>query len=98
MHKVPAYLFRKIYSKGRTEKAEGIILRYLQNNKSYCRFGFVISAKDISKATRRNKMKRRAKEIARSIKAEPGYDFIFIIKKEMPFEELTKKIKELLSV
>jgi len=97
VYKIPSYLFKKLYQKGKTKKINGIILRYFQNNKPFSRFGFVISAKDASKAVERNKLKRRAKEIVKTIKTPPSFDYVFIFKKEMSFDELKLIITKLLN-
>lgn len=91
-------MFKRIYSKGEIKRIDGIILRYLQNNKNEARFAIVVSAKDIKKATQRNTLRRRAREIIRlSPLLTPGFDYLFIFKKEMGFSELKEKIEKLIN-
>ncbi|MCX6806560.1 MAG: ribonuclease P protein component [Candidatus Berkelbacteria bacterium] len=98
--RVPALRIKKIYQKGQTRKSENITLRFFENHKQTSRFGFVVSKKAISKATKRNLIKRRSSEIVRNIsdKIKSGYDYVLIFKKEIEFQELEKEIKEILNV
>ena len=99
-HRLPTYVFRKIYAKGKTKKGQFVILRNLNNYQDKSRFGIVISIKAIKKATARNLAKRRITEIINCHydKIEKGQDLIFIVKKEASFSELEKEIFGLLNV
>ena len=98
--RIPSFYFKKIYQKGRVVKGRFVTLRLLENPEAIPRFGIVIRAKTIKKATKRNLIKRRLTGIIRSrlFKIKPGFDFVFIIKEETSFKELEEDIKRLLNV
>jgi ribonuclease P protein component len=97
---MPDFSFKKIYRQGKTRQGEFLNLRYLENGLSFSRFGFVVSSKIIAKATKRNLIRRRAKEIIRALmpKIKPGFDFVLVFKKEANFKELEQELKKLLNV
>lgn len=99
-YRVPSFCFKRIYQKGKTKKGNFIILKSLENRKSFSRFGLVVSTKVVKNATDRNLIKRRASEILNGSmdRIQPGFDFIFIIKKEADFNQLREELKNLLNV
>ncbi|MCL6096898.1 MAG: ribonuclease P protein component [Patescibacteria group bacterium] len=61
------------------------VLKVAKNEKSFNRFGFVVSKKIDQRATVRNRVKRRVRVCIESNfdKIKPGYDMLFILKKQI---------------
>ncbi len=72
------------------------VLKVAKNEKSFNRFGFVISKKIDKRATVRNKIKRQIRVCieVNFDKIKPGYDMLFILKKQI-LNKTTKEIGEL---
>ena len=70
-------------------KTTFFIARIASNNLDISRFGFVVSKKVDKRATARNKIKRIFRScIEQNIeRIKPGFDFLFIVKKESLSEE-----------
>lgn len=93
--------FEKVIEKGKHLIENFLILKTLKNNLESSRIGFVVGKKISKKATVRNKIKRRLREVTRAniAKIKPGYDLIFLAKKGIEREsllELKKVVKSLL--
>lgn len=75
--------FQSVYWKGKVFQNNFFIVRILKNNQQVSRFGFVVSAKVSKKATERNRLKRRLRELIRLNlnKFETGFDVVIIAKK-----------------
>ena len=79
-----------------------LMFKFIKNNLSYSRFGFVVSNKVTKKAPQRNLIRRRIREIIRLNikKISRGYDFIIIVSpkiinkegKVLPFSEIEKYV------
>lgn len=70
-----------------------------KNGLEYSRFGFIASKKNDKRAVARNKVKRIFGLSLKEHNIKPGYDMIFIIKKEAlgkTGDEVGKKIAEVL--
>ena len=72
-------------------------VKFSQNALGSARFSFVVSSKILKKATERNLLKRRAREIIRRNleNIKKGYDIVFIFSKEaleLSYKELEEKI------
>ena len=93
--------FERIIGRGRAIAGGDLLLKYVKTDNPQPRFGFVISTKVSKKATDRNLLKRRMREIIRG-GAETiggGHDFVFIARKSvlnLSFSELKSEITELL--
>jgi ribonuclease P protein component len=90
--------FTLVYDEGRSWTGKEIILKALPNGLDSTRFGFVISHR-LGKATVRNRVKRRLREIVRQTTIQPGWDIIIISRiaaAEMDFKGLEKSVKKLL--
>lgn len=72
--------FEKLFKKGKSFKNGFLILKMVQNNSEESRFGFIVSQKVSKKATLRNKIKRRLRDIARQNikKTRKGIDVALI--------------------
>ena len=72
--------FSQIFKAGRSIRVSRIIVRVKNNGLRESRFAFIISKKVISKATERNKTKRRLSEIVsdRIDRIRSGFDVVFI--------------------
>ncbi len=73
--------FLNLYKKGGFLKNQFFLLKFIKNDLKFSRFGFVVSLKVSKRAVDRNLLKRRMREIIRSLndKIKPGFDLIFII-------------------
>jgi len=72
--------FETVFKGGRTVRGNDIFLKYLANGTDKTKVGFVVSKKVSKLAVRRNKIKRRMREIVRLRKKEikEGLSIIFI--------------------
>jgi ribonuclease P protein component len=57
--------FEKVFKKGKGYKEDFLYLKVAKNNLKNSRFGFAVSKKISKKATIRNQIKRRLRELAR---------------------------------
>lgn len=57
--------FERVFKKGKGHKEDFLYLKIIKNNLKNSRFGIVVSKKFSSKATTRNKIKRRLRELVR---------------------------------
>lgn len=75
--------FQRVYSARRVTGNRTFTLFYKKNNFDYARVGFTITKK-VGNAVTRNRLKRRLREIYRlnENKVKPGYDYVFVLKKE----------------
>jgi len=98
--------FKEVLEKGKTIKTNYLIFKYLKQNLPYFRLGILISKKVSKKATERNKIKRRIREIVRLNLPETSdkLDMVFIvlpqIKNEFSFlkEEILKIFEKIKNV
>ena len=93
--------FEAVSKQGKSLANSLLVLKWVKNDLSYSRFGIVVSLKIDKRATRRNKIKRRLREIIRShldcIKS--GYDFLIIARngiKDKKFKNLKSSFLKLL--
>jgi len=70
----------KVFEKGKRFKEDFLILKIKRNALSQTRFGFIVSQKVSKKATLRNKIKRRLREIVskKMGKLQKGLDALLI--------------------
>lgn len=75
--------FQRVYAKKKISGSKYITLFTAKNNKDYPRFG-ITTTKKIGNAVNRNFVRRRLKNLLRenSHKIEPGYDYVFVAKKD----------------
>lgn len=87
----------QVFKNGRTVRGNFLFIRFLDNQKSYSRFTFLISAKYVPLAVDRNKIKRMLSgEIARAPSLlEQGLDIIVIVSKKVTREEFGRLVGEL---
>lgn len=84
--------FVKTYNKKKSFGNRNLVLYINKNDLDYSRVGITISKK-VGKATVRNKIRRRMKEILRAYqdRIKDGYDLVIVVKKNVPnisFQEL----------
>jgi ribonuclease P protein component len=92
--------FDEIFKRGKNLKEGLLVLKTAENNFSNPRFGFIISQKISKKATIRNKLRRRlrniiTKKIQETGAEETGRDFLFIVLPGLEKKEF-KDLKELI--
>lgn len=75
--------FQRVYSARCITGNKTFTLFIRKNNLDYARVGFTITKK-VGNAVTRNKFKRRLRDIYRVNynKLKPGYDYVFVLKKE----------------
>ena len=94
--------FEKVIKRGEKVEKAFLVLKFLENSLiDVTRIGFVVSQKISKKASSRNQIKRRLREIIKNnlINLKPGYDLIFFTKrgiKEKDFSEMEKIVKQVL--
>ena len=93
--------FRKIYRQGRKIKEGFFSIRYLENQKPYSRFGFVITKTVVKKATARNQLKRKISETIRQNlkKIIIGCDIVILLQyipENQKSQELERNLLKLL--
>lgn len=92
--------FEKVFKEGKRFKEDFLFLKIRKNNLKVSRFGFVVSQKISKKATIRNKIKRRLRELVRLKlpKIKTGIDGALIVKEGLEnkdfweIEELMDKL------
>jgi ribonuclease P protein component len=92
--------FERVFKRGKGLKEDFLVLKLVKNNLPQSRFGFIVGTKVSKRATLRNKLKRRLRELIRTRMEEikTGYDIILIAQpglEERDFwelEEITNKI------
>ena len=72
--------FGKVFRQGRGYKEKEIFIKVLKREAPDLRFGFVVSKKVSNKAVRRNRLKRRLREVVRSMlpHIKQGYDIVIV--------------------
>ncbi len=77
--------FNRVYKKGLSGRADGVILYCLANGLTHNRLGFSIGSKNVKRATSRNRMRRLFKEVYRKSKdkLKSGFDLVMVIKKDL---------------
>jgi ribonuclease P protein component len=88
-----------VYEKGSSWISGLVVMKALPNGLTWSRYGFSVSRR-VGKAVVRNRVKRRLREILRSVQLEPGWDIIFIARPPAAgadFASLGKSVQGLLS-
>lgn len=93
--------FENIFKKGEGFFGKFLVLKKTENNLKKARVGFVVSQKVSKKATARNKLKRRLREITRKSlpQTKKGCDIVFFAKKgaaDKDSQGLKKEVEKLL--
>lgn len=93
--------FNLVHKKGRFYSDKFLAIKLIKNNLEYSRFGFLVSLKISKKATKRNKVKRRLREVVRLKLKEikPGFDIIFLTRPEIVeknFSEINEGVTKVL--
>ncbi|MEA3453145.1 MAG: ribonuclease P protein component [Patescibacteria group bacterium] len=94
--------FERAHKEGKGFKQDFLFLKVIENKLENTRIGIVVSTKIAKKATERNLIKRRIREIMRKRLEEikPGLDIVIItlkgINKETSFKEIEEVIDKLL--
>ena len=93
--------FHRLYSKGKSAVTPFLVVYTRQSRRSTNRIGFTVSTK-IGCAVKRNRVRRRLRELYRLHKEEllPGYDLIVVARVravDMPYAKLEKQYLHCLS-
>lgn len=92
--------FNSVFKKGLGFSLTGLTIKYLENDKKIFRLAVIISKKTAKKATSRNLLRRRLKEILRKHLSQLiGWDIILIAKPELAksnFAQLTEIMEKTL--
>jgi ribonuclease P protein component len=92
---------KKVIENGLSVFNKEIGIKFIKNNLLNSRFCFIVSSKIDKRATVRNKIKRRLREIIRQNleKIKPGFDIVIFAKvgiKDLDFFQLKEKLEQLL--
>jgi len=88
-----------VYEKGSSWANGKVVMKALPNGLTWSRYGFSVG-KRVGGAVVRNRLKRRLREIMRSVQLAPGWDIIFIARPPSAaadFAGLGKSVEGLLS-
>ncbi len=93
--------FDNVFSWGKSLKSDFLVAKLVENNLPASRFGFVVSKKISSKATVRNKVKRRLRKIVEDafVEVEKPVDVVFVTLQgiqKMEFTGLEESAKKIL--
>ena len=90
--------FEKVFKEGKGFKEDLLVLKKVKNNLKSSRFGFVVSKTFFKKATLRNKIKRRLRELVRIKLNEikKGIDVVIIAKPGLETKDF-QEIKEIVN-
>lgn len=92
--------FENVFKKGRFISEDFLSCKFIKNNLSVSRLGFLVGKKISKKAVERNKIKRRLRASVRNFFAEinSGFDIIIMVQpiiKEKTFQEIALILKKL---
>ncbi len=89
--------FERVFEKGETIRGNSLYLKVLKTEEPFMRIGFIVSKKVSLLAVERNKIKRRMRELIKTIPIKNKFDAIVIalpkIKKNT-FEEIKQDIEK----
>ena len=87
--------FENVFNRGVYFSEKFLILKAVENNLPFSRFGFVVSKKISKKAVERNRVKRLMSESIRLSQEEikPGFDVVFVSRSGIVGESL-EEVKE----
>jgi ribonuclease P protein component len=91
--------YQRVYQKGSFFSARLANINILPNRSDMARLGIVVTKKVAAKATERNLIKRRFREVSRTLydQLPAGYDIVVTIKggaEKAEFTEIEKELKE----
>lgn len=94
--------FEKVFKEGQGFKEDFLFLKFAKNNLKKSRFGFIVSKKFSKKATLRNKIKRKLREIIKMklAKIKEGFDIILVINpglEQKDFWEMEEAVNRILA-
>ena len=75
--------FENVFKQGRGFKEDFLFLKFAKNNSKTTRFGFVVGQKVSKKATTRNRVKRKLRELTAGVlgNIEKGFDTVIVAEK-----------------
>ena len=91
--------FSRLRRVGKTHPHRFLVLSCTPNELTHNRYGFIVS-KHLGKAVRRNRIRRRLREIVRALDPQltPGFDVVLIARQplaEQPFDAIVRTVNEL---
>lgn len=98
-YRIPKTSIARILKKGMLFNSKLFVVRFIQNDKNFCRYRTIVSKKLEKEAVKRNKLRRKIYEAVREIEKETetgNKDMILIPKKQIiktSFDKLVEDIK-----
>lgn len=94
--------FKKLAVEGKSIFLKELGLKWLENGLNNSRFAFIVSTQIDKRATIRNRIKRRLRQIIhlRLKEIKPGFDLMFLTRptiKNLKYQELKEKTEDLLT-
>ncbi len=93
--------FNNVFKNGFSAGSNGLTVKYLKNDKKIFRLAVIVSKKTAKRATARNLLRRRLKEIVRKRSSQLiGWDIILIARPEIAkkdFGQLTESLEKTLT-
>lgn len=85
-NRLPSPQIKTVMRRGKRVSAQGLQLIFVQNNLPVSRFAFVVPKSVDKRAVVRNRIRRVVREAVRLALSQitPGWDGVFLIRKEFP--------------
>lgn len=90
--------FATVYRRGRPYRSDLLVLRALRTGRPLSRFGFTVG-RVVGKAVVRNRLKRRLREVVRSLPVAAGWDLVLNARRgagEVDYDRLQRLVRDLM--
>ncbi len=87
-----------VFRQGKSRSSNHLVLKTVPNNLDHSRYGISVNRR-VGKAVVRNRVKRRLREILRSIVMRQGWDMVFIVRSSAAastYQILAQEVDELM--
>ncbi|MBI4359385.1 MAG: ribonuclease P protein component [Candidatus Nealsonbacteria bacterium] len=90
--------FAHVLKNGRSQNNQFLSIKFVGNDHSFSRFGFLASKKTFNRASQRNRIKRKLREAMRSnlFLVKPGWDLVLSARKDLEKKDLREAAEMIL--